>query len=945
MRTLLDHYKSTRYKKMWDGGIAEEEMLPGWGSVPGTTSTTGTEAVVPDAGKKGGKGAGLSAGLGMAAGMGSGIIDSTVKKDPITGRTPIGATVGKGALQGAAAGSAFGPWGAVVGAGAGAILGGVQGKMEKDEALKQYAMQKIQKGQTERDQSSALLATNPEMIHGSGTANFFGAYGGYMNPNNVPCFDCGGKMAYGGGIGDPPPKKKVTPMPVAQPIYPADTYQNQAEVDAANAQARSLAIRQSGEGNWVANNSYVARQPGDPRVKFTGDVGRTTVPRATTLPRDVTVDKVLRTMDGYGYNDPQSGNFMMVDPGAIYGKYGAFADMPAELAKVEARRKAAGTGVTKLASGGGIHIKPENRGKFNATKARTGKSTEELTHSSNPVTRKRAIFAQNAKKWKHEEGGMIEMAEGGKIGSMLSIRDYLASKGENSSYKARKQLAIGMGIKNYRGTAAQNIRLLKAAKSGTLRTQGAGTAPTPVTGTTPLKSKPTTGKKASKPSTTKTTVASPTIDANGYVDLEKAGVDPLSRKGIEMAQELAKKYPGARFVCNAKGCSQIASNAAAVYGQKFNRGDAWDLGNLNTPAMIMDNYKEELNKPRHGALPDPKDFKTNAKKLDKIARGIVGLNRKNNNHGALASKALAAGVPRNVARKLAVDSEDYGNNELYPGTRGYEHVGYMLDKGKMLHGTGAGPGHPGFYVIDSTYNGINLGGYGDYDPVEVITPGKTKSKGNARLMPLNQNIPNLNTWSGQRLNVLQREVPKKAYGGRLKPGLFIGEMEVGGGSGVAMAKGGLVNAYYAYGGNTSNTKKKKADANWFDSGNPEGLAPMDNGGDVKEPALAGMPMKGGYAKQLSSTNTEMVGNTHAQGGITVPQLGVELEDNETTNGNYVYSDKLGFADIHRKIARAKGKIEKKPSTQERVNSMRRLEAREKMLAEMQEYVKQQNGQV
>lgn len=46
-----------------------------------------------------------------------------------------------------------------------------------------------------------------------------------------------------------------------------------------------------------------------------------------------------------------------------------------------------------------IKIKKENRGKFNATKKRTGKTTEELTHSKNPVTRKRAIFAQNASKW------------------------------------------------------------------------------------------------------------------------------------------------------------------------------------------------------------------------------------------------------------------------------------------------------------------------------------------------------------------------------------------------------------------------------------------------------------------------------------------------------------------------------------------------------------------
>ena len=49
-----------------------------------------------------------------------------------------------------------------------------------------------------------------------------------------------------------------------------------------------------------------------------------------------------------------------------------------------------------------IHIKKKNKGKFNALKKKTGKSTEELTHSKNPLTRKRAIFAQNAKKWNHK---------------------------------------------------------------------------------------------------------------------------------------------------------------------------------------------------------------------------------------------------------------------------------------------------------------------------------------------------------------------------------------------------------------------------------------------------------------------------------------------------------------------------------------------------------------
>lgn len=46
-----------------------------------------------------------------------------------------------------------------------------------------------------------------------------------------------------------------------------------------------------------------------------------------------------------------------------------------------------------------IKIKPENKGKFNALKKRTGKTTAELKHSKNPLTRKRATFAANARKW------------------------------------------------------------------------------------------------------------------------------------------------------------------------------------------------------------------------------------------------------------------------------------------------------------------------------------------------------------------------------------------------------------------------------------------------------------------------------------------------------------------------------------------------------------------
>lgn len=77
------------------------------------------------------------------------------------------------------------------------------------------------------------------------------------------------------------------------------------------------------------------------------------------------------------------------------------------LDSLESNYAALGGFINKYSDGGSIHINPENRGKFNATKKRTGKTTEELTHSKNPLTRKRAIFAQNASHWKHAFGGHL----------------------------------------------------------------------------------------------------------------------------------------------------------------------------------------------------------------------------------------------------------------------------------------------------------------------------------------------------------------------------------------------------------------------------------------------------------------------------------------------------------------------------------------------------------
>lgn len=50
----------------------------------------------------------------------------------------------------------------------------------------------------------------------------------------------------------------------------------------------------------------------------------------------------------------------------------------------------------------GIHIKPENRGKFTALKKRTGKSASWFKAHGTPAQKKMATFALNARKWKHK---------------------------------------------------------------------------------------------------------------------------------------------------------------------------------------------------------------------------------------------------------------------------------------------------------------------------------------------------------------------------------------------------------------------------------------------------------------------------------------------------------------------------------------------------------------
>jgi hypothetical protein len=69
--------------------------------------------------------------------------------------------------------------------------------------------------------------------------------------------------------------------------------------------------------------------------------------------------------------------------------------------------------ISYLKKGGGIHIKKKNRGKFTESAKRAGKSVQEhardVVNDPNATTlqKRRAQFALNSKKFKHQYGGTI----------------------------------------------------------------------------------------------------------------------------------------------------------------------------------------------------------------------------------------------------------------------------------------------------------------------------------------------------------------------------------------------------------------------------------------------------------------------------------------------------------------------------------------------------------
>ena len=139
-----------------------------------------------------------------------------------------------------------------------------------------------------------------------------------------------------------------------------------------------------------------------------------------------------------------------------------------------------------LKKGSGIHIKKSHEGRF--TEYCGGNVTEECIrrgkNSPDPKIRKQAVFAQNARKFKHQDGGSIygasQIQTNGNLSQQWKQQQEMAVQNFNQSMEQKKQLdemkrmqesqalgqSIGNTVSSLVGTGmqaiAQNIRERRA---------------------------------------------------------------------------------------------------------------------------------------------------------------------------------------------------------------------------------------------------------------------------------------------------------------------------------------------------------------------------------------------------------------------------------------------------------------------------------------------------
>lgn len=265
-----------------------------------------------------------------------------------------------GAASGAGMGMAFGPLGGAIGGALGLGYGLYKGITGSQNLMNQRDSN-IKQQQSEKDARNKMIAEQEATYKAQQQDNWNKSYYA-ANPDLVSGGQTGSLYAYGGELTDNPPSKYQ---------FQHGAFAKQSSKDLDNVW-NSDPNNKGKNYNYYSDSTTVNGKPYYNYYLYDPNSQSSQRPAVTNNSNPNPYPQVVDPTKQVGYNG-------MLAP--VTEQYG---------------------------SGGSIHIKPQNKGKFTAYKKRTGKTTEEALHSSNAHVRQMANFARNASKWHHADGGELD---------------------------------------------------------------------------------------------------------------------------------------------------------------------------------------------------------------------------------------------------------------------------------------------------------------------------------------------------------------------------------------------------------------------------------------------------------------------------------------------------------------------------------------------------------
>lgn len=170
--------------------------------------------------------------------------------------------------------------------------------------------------------------------------------------------------------------------------------------------------------------------------------------------KDITEDQVQQLRDKYPTMRPfqQMDNKQIMDVINLVADSGAKRALPVvgNYAKYGGLIEKYGKEGIIKALGGKIYIKPSHRGRLTELKERTDKTEAELYNDGNPAHKKMVVFARNARKWKHADGGLLRKFDTGGViqkygvgrikAALAAIREMNSFNGDNQELSVTNYL-------------------------------------------------------------------------------------------------------------------------------------------------------------------------------------------------------------------------------------------------------------------------------------------------------------------------------------------------------------------------------------------------------------------------------------------------------------------------------------------------------------------------